>query len=187
MNLINTHWASIGGVIGVIIIAYQFLNQPNFNELQPWFWIHVALLMFHQYEEYIYPGGFKEFFNTILQSIHLIKKPLNFKSVFIVNVLYGWTAYTAAALFGEKTLWFAFGLLIITLVNGLFHTVFLLYRRKYNPGAITSLFLLLPFSVFILFKFSSKLTDTDIIYALIVSIIGLLLILITINIIKKER
>lgn len=151
MALIHTYWAHLGGAIALAILLTAALNTEQWTGLELLLWLHVALLLLHQCEEYVYPGGFQEFYNTnVWGKSPLTSQPLTGNGVLFVNVVLGWTAYTVAALVGAKVLWFAVGLFFVTLLNGVMHTVMAVLLRQYNPGFFTGLFAFLPFGVFAL-------------------------------------
>jgi tryptophan-rich sensory protein len=128
--------------------------------------------MLHQFEEYQYPGGFKEFFNqTIYNKTWIIRFPLNDTAIFMVNVVVAWTAYTYSALHPEY-LWLALGLFCITFFNGFLHSFLFFRKKKYNPGFYTGLFLFIPFSSYAIYTLSEVLTWNDWISGLTIFVIG---------------
>lgn len=151
MNFIYKHWSNVGGLIALAIITTILLSGQALSSIQSLTWIHFALLLLHQFEEYSFPGNFKEFYNTNIWNKNPITKfPLNDKGILLVNVILAWTAYLIAAIYGEKLLWMTIGLTGVTIVNGISHTLMLLKLKKYNPGLITGLLMFIPFGLYLL-------------------------------------
>lgn len=151
MNWIHKFWSHIGGIIAVgIILAIAIRGKPYFN-FDSLLWLHFAILLLHQFEEYSFPGKFKEFYNTnLLNKNSITKYPLNDQGILLVNVIFAWTFYLIAAIMGAKTIYLTIGLAGVTLLNGLMHTMMFFKLKKYNPGLLTSLLLFIPFGVFLL-------------------------------------
>ena len=180
MNWFNKNWAKMGGLIAIAIIFILLLNL-SFTEIKSLLWVHFVFLLFHQFEEYVYPGKFKEFYNeNILATNKITSFPLNDKGIILVNVILGWTAYFLSAILGENFIWFAIGLLGVTILNGIMHTIMFIVKRKYNPGFITGFFLFIPFGLFLILKLIESETLENIIYGMIVFVVGIVLIPISI-------
>jgi hypothetical protein len=88
----NTIWPKIGGILALFIIVILFgyaFTESEYNVFVLLFWLHLALLMLHEFEEYVYPGGFKEFFNT--RTVFALKEhqenaPLNESMIVFINL-----------------------------------------------------------------------------------------------------
>jgi len=144
--------------------------------------------MLHQFEEYVLPGGFQEFFNTNIYNPNgFIRFKINNTSVFHVNVTLGWTAYLFGAFTGNNPPLFLTILLVITLINGIVHTIAFVVLRKYNPGFITGLLLFIPFSVYSITKFANERIITKVSWfsIIIFAITGTLLIPLILYLSKK--
>ena len=173
MSWINKNWAKIGGLIAIAII-FILLFHSSFTEIKSLLWVHFAILLFHQFEEYVYPGKFKEFYNeNILGTNRITRFPLNDKGVILVNVILGWTAYLLSAILGKDFIWLAIGLLGVTILNGIMHTILFIVKRKYNPGFVSGLFLFIPFGLFLIAKSIESITPENIIYGMIVFVAGI--------------
>ena len=110
MKWVYKNWAKVGGVISIIIILYVLFSEHKLSDFNSLIWIHFALLLIHQFEEYVFPGGFKDFFNkNIWNKNKILRYPLNNKGIILVNVLIAWTAYGMSAFFAEKWIWLAIG------------------------------------------------------------------------------
>jgi hypothetical protein len=159
MKFLVENWSKIGGIIAVGIILVILFTGLKVTDIKFLLWIHFVLLLLHQVEEYSYPGGFENFYNQhIWNKNPIMKFPLNQYGILLVNVVLGWTAYLVSAFFNLQLLWLAVGLLLISILNGLAHTIMFVMKRRYNPGFFTGLFLFVPFGLYVLLKLSGMLT-----------------------------
>ena len=170
MNLLINYWAKVGLLFAFTVLIVAFMLRQTLTEIQLLLWIHFATLLLHQYEEYVFPGGFKKFYNKIF------KIRLTNSGIIFVNVILAWTAYFFSAFFHDKLLWLTFGLLGITVLNGLLHTVMFLLFRKYNPGLITSILLFIPLGAYIAFKVFKIISNTELVMSLLVFFAGISLV-----------
>lgn len=188
MNWINKNWAKIGGLVSIVIILFVIFSNPKLNGIESLFWIHFAIFLLHQFEEFVYPGKFKEFYNeTILNKNRITRFPLNDNGIILVNVVFGWTAYLLSAVLGENFIWLTIGLLGVTILNGIMHTIMFIIKRKYNPGFISGLLFFIPFGTFLLLKIMRNITLENLIYGMIVFIIGTISIPLSIKITNKIK
>lgn len=186
MNLIYKYWSILGGVIGFAIIISILLNGKQVFSIQSLTWLHLAILLLHQFEEYSIPGKFKEFYNTNIWNKNPITRfEMNNKGVLIVNVILAWTAYLIAAIYGEKLIWLTIGISGVTILNGIMHTLMFFLLKKYNPGLITGLLIFIPFGIFLLTRILGNIEQKHWIMGLIVFIFGTILIPLTIKLTNK--
>ncbi|MFH1641038.1 MAG: HXXEE domain-containing protein [Candidatus Omnitrophota bacterium] len=153
MNLAKAKriWQLSTGILALFIIAILIVWRrfdPKVNIFQWLFWLHLPLLMLHEFEEYIFPGGFKEFFNT--KTLFALPKPhsnvpLGNPMIFIINIG-AWVLIIIGALLANIAPWFGAMMVVFELINVVGHGgLFQLRYRGYNPGFITATFLLLPY------------------------------------------
>lgn len=147
--MIYKNWAKAGGAIALFILVRVFLLQnQGGSHLHILCWLNLAFLMLHQFEEYVFPGGFKDFFNkNIYGKNPIIRNELNDKGAFYINVTLAWSTYLIAALSADPL--FLAVLASVNLTNGFLHSILAIVHKKYNPGFATGFFLFIPFSVYI--------------------------------------
>lgn len=154
MQFVREHWFDVGGILGVGILLVLLSRSIDLSSLQTILWLSFASLLFHQVEEYRFPGYFPEMLNrTLFKSSQPDRYPLNPQTAFLINVLLGWVIYLLALLFAEQALWLAIASVLISLGNIIAH-VFLFNikgRTRYNPGMATALVLFLPLSIYFFF------------------------------------
>ncbi len=149
---LNTAWQLIGAFTAPILFTVLFIvlaTVPGLNYYQWLLWFHLPVIMIHEFEEYIVPGGFKNFINTktILAPTPLKEEtPASEPYIFFVNPIMIWPWVIIGALLYTLP-WIGFGAIIFQfLINNVQHTVVFQLRHKgYNPGLFTTIFLLLPF------------------------------------------
>lgn len=185
MRFITKYWAKAGGVIAAAIIIFAVISKGTVLNIKSVALLNLAFLMLHQFEEYVYPGGFKSFFNSYIGGKNrVIRFQLSDTAIIVVNVVIGWGFYLLAVLFPN------FILVSITLatsfMNGVVHTGALLRFRKYNPGFITGLFLFIPFSVYSMLHLSKNMQANDWFIIIPSAILGTALIPFTIYLFRDK-
>jgi hypothetical protein len=124
--------------------------------------------MVHQFEEYIYPGGFKKTVNIKILKTGDPNFPLSDRLSFIINIG-AWLLFIIAAIAGFSAIWLPVMLLFFNFGNALGHVFFgSIKLRNYNPGFFSSLFLIIPFSTFVIINLVGEnlLTAGDIVISI---------------------
>ncbi len=85
------------------------------------FWSALPALMLHQFEEYVFPGGFLSWFNREVFKSASDTSPMSPKIAFVVNVLIGWPLFAMVGYVGLSQLWFTMPMMGILFVNAWFH------------------------------------------------------------------
>ncbi len=192
----NQIWQRIGAFLGPILltifICFKF-TDPSFTWIAFFFWIHLPLIMIHETEEYIFPGGFAKFINTetiLGNNPPEPDSPTSPGYVLFVNMS-AWILVIIGALTANIYPWIGMGLIIFQLlINGIQHTaIFQVKKQGYNPGFFTTWLILNPFCILTIFyalKFNI-LTSMSWILAFVVGI-GYFLLLIsnTLRLRKQE-
>jgi len=113
-------------------------------------WVAVLalpILVSHQTEEWVRPGGFLPFCNERLLGSRQPTWPLTERDGFHVNVTLGWGSAVAAALLWRRSAAPAAFVLWIEAGNALMHGSMALRERRYNPGLATATLLMAPHAV----------------------------------------
>jgi len=125
-------------------------------------WLQTAVYFFHQFEEYVLPGGFVAFFNFKTLGSNKPDQPLNTVASFWINVpiifiAFPLSAYFSGAIAISIGVWTAY----FSVINALSH-VGMAFKFGYNPGLIVSMFLNIPIGVYAIYYLSSnKLINTE--------------------------
>jgi hypothetical protein len=110
-------------------------------------------LLFHQFEEYVFPGGFPAAANRALfgEKDDIARYPLNELSATIVNTFLAYSLYIVG-IFCHNCLWLGIFIAYFTMAHVLMHCLKLNISLKawYSPGCLSSLFIMLPMGVYYL-------------------------------------
>ncbi len=104
----------------------------------------LPILVSHQTEEWVWPGGFLPFCNQHLLGSDRPDWPLTERDGFHVNVTFGWAGAVAGLALWRRTPMVAAAVLWIEAGNALMHTAMAIRERRYNPGVLTVAFLMAP-------------------------------------------
>lgn len=153
---LNSAWQFTGAILAPVLFTLLFIQytvNPALNMYQWLLWLHLPILMIHEFEEYLVPGGFKDFFNkkTIFSPEGSREDGvLNEAYIFLVNPVLAWPWAIIGAFF-YRVPWIGFALIIFQFaINNFQHVIaFQLKNKGYNPGLITTLVLLIPYCTFV--------------------------------------
>jgi hypothetical protein len=123
--------------------AVAFANEARLRKGDAWVaCLGLPILLAHQTEEWVRPGGFLPFCNERLLGSRRATWPLNERDGFHVNVTLGWgSAALAAATWKDAAAPAAF-VLWVEAGNALMHAAMALRERRYNPGLATATLLM---------------------------------------------
>ncbi|HEY8584954.1 MAG TPA: HXXEE domain-containing protein [Capillimicrobium sp.] len=100
-------------------------------------WLALPILVAHQTEEWVRPGGFLPFVNQRLLGSGEPAWPLTERLGLVVNVPLGWGSAVAGALLWRRSPALAAGVLAMEAGNALMHGSMAVRERCYNPGSVT--------------------------------------------------
>jgi hypothetical protein len=155
---INNVWQLLGGgvlapaIVTVLVLVWFF--NPTVNRYQWLLWLHLPLLMFHEFEEYVLPGGFKDFINTktfVAPDPPVEDVPASEPYCFAVNMGF-WLWIILGALLANIAPWVGFvPVMLQVLINNFTHTfAFQGRQRGYNPGLVTTIVILMPYCTLVI-------------------------------------
>ncbi|MBR1835418.1 MAG: HXXEE domain-containing protein [Bacteroidales bacterium] len=147
------YWAVIGGVLFVLLAFVVGLIQDSVPTTQRLMVLLYMALLFHQFEEYVFPGGFPAACNRGLfgEKKELNRYPLNELSATIVNTFLAYTLYLFG-IFCYNCLWLGIFIAYFTMSQVFMHCLKLNISLKawYSPGCFSALFVMLPMGVYYL-------------------------------------
>jgi Protein of unknown function with HXXEE motif len=132
------------------IVAWIALFRQNETSEQALFFALLVIYFLHQIEEHLWPGGFRQFADAHMFHSGDDNWPVNIDGVALVNTAYVWLPIALAVIFPHTLRWLGLAWIGLTLINAIIHIVTTIRLRVYNPGLITSIVLLLPFTIFAL-------------------------------------
>ena len=119
-------------------------------------WIQTVVYFLHQFEEYVLPGGFKEFFNTKVLGSQDKDFPLDKKVSFWINIPIIYIGFPlSAVLSGFIDLSFGIWTAYFSIINALSH-IGMFFIHRYNPGFFISLFLNIPVGIYTIHYFTTN-------------------------------
>lgn len=147
------YWAAIGGLVFVALAFFVGLMPNSIPTTQRLMVLLYMTLLFHQFEEYIFPGGFPAALNRGLfgETKESNRYPLNELSATIVNTFLAYTLYIVG-IFCHDCLWLGIFIAYFTMSQALMHCLKLNISLKawYSPGCFSALFVMLPMGVYYL-------------------------------------
>lgn len=192
----NFIWQRIGVFLGPILltifVCFKF-TDPGFTWIAFFYWLHLPLIMIHETEEYVFPGGFVKFFNTetvLSNDPPELDSPVTPGYGFFVNMSI-WILAIIGGLTANILPWIGMGLIIFQLlINGIQHTViFQIKKQGYNPGLFTTWLVINPFCIVTIFyalKFN-VLTSMDWILAFAVGVGYILILMMNTMRLRKKK
>ena len=176
MKWLYENWMKVTPFLAFYTFVLVFLYVKDVNYPLYLIWLQGIIYWVHEFEEYIFPGGFLAFFNRHMMRSNQDEYPLTKVGSFWINIPLVYIAMPFSALlahfFGlEWGLWTAY----FSFLNAFAHVVmFFIFGRKYNPGLIISIFLNIPFAIYMAWYFfdNNLVTTQGNIISIIVAIIA---------------
>jgi Protein of unknown function with HXXEE motif len=114
------------------------------GELRWTLWLPLPALLWHQTEEWVWPGGFLPWFNRDVVGSGEDEFPIDRRAGFAINAGVGWALSAAAVAAGPRRPVLAATQLSLLLSNAAMHLGLAARTRQRNPGTVTSALLLVP-------------------------------------------
>jgi hypothetical protein len=194
---VNTVWQLLGGgVLAPAILTVLLLlwfTQPDIVFYQWLLWLHLPLFMFHEFEEYVLPGGFKRFINTetgLAADPPVDDAPANDLYVFIINVGTFWPLIILGGLLADVAPWVGFIVVMLQILLNVFtHSVaFQTRHRGYNPGFMTNTFVVIPYCTLVVGYVVAAGVFSTLDWALGVGIpVAMVLVMATVTLTRRKR
>jgi hypothetical protein len=143
---IHGRWPKVAAVAAPMSTAALFAMRDRLDAGQRWRWAAMPVLLWHQVEEWVWPGGFIEWLNREVLGSSEDLAPLTPERAFVVNVRFGWGMSLAASTVGDRVPAVAIFVCSSNAANATMHLGWAARHRRWDPGAATAAFLLLPWS-----------------------------------------
>ena len=175
------HWPKVGIVAAIFLLLMLFLNSQALIGSFTWlYWFSLPLYMIHQFEEYVYPGGFREDLNKMLLKEDTSEMILTEKLAFFVNIVFIWAL--TPILIVLKFISMMFPVILMTLVafNGIIHLGGTIRFKRYNPGVIVSVVGNITLGLYVLIGLglSGEATIPELLLGILIGIIGHMVLLV---------
>ncbi len=136
------------------ILIWLYVKEQNYALFL--IWMQTPIYWAHEFEEYICPGGFLQFFNrnplgSVKEDYPMTRGAfwINIPLVYILLPLSGIVAHFFGIGWGLWTAYFS-------ALNALAHVgMFFIFGCKYNPGLVASVLLNIPFGIYTVWYFLS--------------------------------
>lgn len=146
------HFYNISLGIGIVVLIGAIIFWKDMSFLQGLAVLNFAVINFHFFEEFGFPGGFPKFCNTIFackNSPAPDRYPLNQMSAFLTNWVTAIVLYLPPIFFPD-VIWFGlapilFGGVAQLLMHGIYNNVLL--KKFYNAGLGAVLFGHVPIAI----------------------------------------
>jgi hypothetical protein len=132
---------------GLVVPAWSLAAARRGELREDGVWVAALafpILVSHQSEEWVWPGGFLPFCNGRVLGSDRPDWPLTERDGFHVNVTAGWLSAVAGLALWRRTPAVAAGVLLIEAGNVLMHASTAMRERCYNPGVVTATALMAP-------------------------------------------
>lgn len=172
MTFFRNRWYEIGGCILILLAIFLLVMRPDWSTIQYLLVFNFMALLAHQVEEYRFPGGASPVINRVVYDEKRLtdRYPGNTQSIMIVNSS-AWIIYVIS-IFLPHVYWFGLGVMFFSLFQILGHVLQMNIKLKtwYNPGMLTTIFLLFPIGVKYIQEVVSKnlINDWDWVLAILI-------------------
>lgn len=144
----HREWMRAGLVVAVILFIYLTVLVAPDNLALYAMLLCAPLYMFHETEEYMFPGGFAQFLNQHIYHQDPEHGMLDETGIFWINMVIIWVLLTVAGLLAVVDLRWAAWIPYFFLFQALVHVLLgIRAKRWYNPGLATALLLHVPFAI----------------------------------------
>jgi hypothetical protein len=136
---LDTHgrWPVVGAA-GLLPVSAAAVTRPSLRPL--------AALLWHQTEEWVWPGWFLPWINREVLGSDEDEFPIDRVLGFTINVVFGWGLSLATAA-GPRATTPTTALYVSHLGNAALHVSWAIRNRRYDPGVVTAIATLLPTAV----------------------------------------
>ncbi len=148
------NWAKIGFILAIYLFTLLIFIVRDCNFILFVLLLHTPVYMLHQTEEYVFPGGFREFFITKIYGLSKNAKVLSDDFIFYLNVILIWIVLPAFAMLSTINYAYALWIPYFSLFAGVAHVALSIKARTvYNPGLVVSLLLNIPIGLWSIIYF----------------------------------
>ncbi len=176
MKWLYDNWMKATPFLAFYSFILVFLYVKDVNYALYLIWIQTIIYWVHEFEEYIFPSGFLDYFNQRAMGSKRGDYPLTKVCSFWINIPLIYIAMPASAVLAHFFglgwgLWTAY----FSALNALSHVgMAVIFKDKYNPGLVASVFLNIPVGIYTAYYFiSNNLVSAEVnIISLIVGILA---------------
>jgi hypothetical protein len=151
-NWLKRDWAKAGFIVSIFLFVFLIVFVRELDFVVFILLLQTPLYMLHQAEEYVFPGGFGEFFNKDIFKLETEDGPVDQDFIFFINILLIWIAVPAFGILSTINYQYGLWLPYFSFFAGIAHILLSIRARKfYNPGLLISLFVNIPIGLWSIF------------------------------------
>ena len=152
MGFMRRNWYYVGGVLFVALAVVLVVFWNDMSMLRRLLLISFMALLFHQFEEYAWPGGFPAVMNIAWKPSREgapDRYPLNQQSSLFVNVIFAYPAYIVTIIF-PNLIWMGLAQILFGMAQFGIHGIAINRKMRsiYNPGLFAVVFLHWPIGIY---------------------------------------
>jgi len=153
MKFIRNHWYDIGLIPMVISIVYLSVNWNSISVLERLALMNFAVIFWHQFEEYRFPGGEPAIINLATNPSPEgpdDRYPLNQNNAMVINVAAAYIVYLLPVIFPE-IMWIGFMPVLFGISQFIVHGIISpkqIGNKIYTPGLLAVTFGHIPVGVY---------------------------------------
>jgi hypothetical protein len=152
MNFMRKNWYYVGGGLFAVLAVVLGIFWKDISLLRKVMWISFMALLVHQFEEYVWPGGFPAVMNIAWHPSGAGKPdryPLNQQSALFVNVFFAYPFYILPIIF-PGLIWLGLAQVLFGMAQFGVHGIIInrILRSFYNPGLFVVVFFHLPIGTY---------------------------------------
>jgi len=150
------YWQYVGVVLFIYLTTYLSVIVLPQNRILYGLLMIFPLYLLHEFEEYLIPGGFAEFFNRRLFKVNRTDiVPIDKVAIFWINVFYAWTLLPIFGLLSVVDIRFGIWMPYFIIFQAVAHLILgIKGKQLLNPGMFTSWLIHVPFGIWILYLLS---------------------------------
>lgn len=152
------HWYDFGVIPFIAALAVLLFKWDDFETIQKLLIMSFMAMLFHQFEEYRFPGGEPAIMNIVLQGSDLPDRyPLNQFSAMLTNVIATYGVYLIP-IFIPTVIWLGLAPMLLGFSQFIVHGVMTNIKLKtfYNPGLIAVVCLHIPIGIYYIWYVTSQ-------------------------------
>ncbi len=142
---LKKEWAKVGFILSIFLFVFLIVFVRKIDFVVFIILLQTPLYMLHQTEEYVFPGGFGNYFNKKIFKLETEEGPLDQNIIFYVNVILIWIALPVFGLLAILDYQYGLWIPYFSFFAGIAHIVLAVKAKKfYNPGLFVSVFINIP-------------------------------------------
>ena len=149
---LKQNWAHTGLVLSIYLTIFLFAFVKGRDLTLFLLLMTIPLYMIHQTEEYIFPGGFRKFFNMDIFRTGHADAPMGNQFIFYVNILYIWILLPLFGMLSSFDYTYGLWMSYFFFFAGVGHIALAIKARKlYNPGLMVSCLINIPYGAYLVY------------------------------------